>query len=110
MRQERRQHKGRGDADMAGQHGSVTLPLQFFRFDAEPHQEHEHDDADLAESVEKTKAGRWEQIVCKTGSNPSQQRWAQHDAGKHLAHHAWLLECAGTSSPMRRQTASTTEI
>ena len=55
-RQERGQHKRCGNADVTGQHGSVTFFLQLHGVDLQPNEEHEDDHADLAQRVQETQA------------------------------------------------------
>ena len=55
-RQERRQHKWRGDAHVAGQHGGVAFLLQFPGIDSQTYEEHENHNANLAQCVQKPEA------------------------------------------------------
>ena len=48
QREKRRENKWRGNADMTGQDGGVSLLLEFSRINSQPHKEHEDDNAHLA--------------------------------------------------------------
>ena len=77
---------------MAYQHRRMGFVLKFLGIDIQPHQEHEDDDAHLAQRVKKSQARRRKQIRRQLRCNPAQQRWPQQDAGKHFSDDAGLVK------------------
>jgi len=87
---------------VAGQHRGVAFFLQFTGVDFEPHQEHEDDHANLAQRIQESQARCRKQIRGKVWRKPAEQRWPQHNAGKHFSDDPRLLKF---SEECARQTA-----
>ena len=65
----------------------MTFFFQLLRVDTETDKEHENNHADLAQGIQKSKAGYRKKDTWSKAARSNPRGWPQHNAGEHLAHH-----------------------
>src|SRR4029434_1426838 len=91
-RQRGAEEKRRHDAGVADDESRSSALSNNLGVELEADEEHEHEEPDLAQRVEKPEAARGEEQGGHAGCLCPEDRWAKGDAGEHLADDLWLAE------------------